>query len=57
MAWTAATSQTLVETARQKFLAAAQALEAYIQVNNPGKLATANAAVDAAEAAAVALQA
>jgi hypothetical protein len=57
MAWTAATSQTLVEAARQKFIAAAQALEAYIQVNNPGKLATANAAVDAAEAAAVALQA
>lgn len=57
MAFTAATSQALVEAARQALIKATQSIELYIQVNNPGRLATVNADLDAAEAAIVAVQA
>lgn len=39
MAFTAATSQVLVETTRQKLIAAAKSIELYTLVNNPGLLA------------------
>lgn len=39
MAFTAATSQVLVETTRQKLIKATQSMELYIQVKNPGLLA------------------
>ena len=39
MAFTAATSQVLVETTRQKLITAAKSIELYTLVNNPGLLA------------------
>lgn len=57
MAWTAATSQATVEAAREALIKATQEIERYIQVNNPGRLATADAAVEAARAAIVTLRA
>jgi hypothetical protein len=39
MAFTAATSQALVETTRQKLIASAKSIELYTLVNNPGLLA------------------
>jgi hypothetical protein len=57
MAFTAATSQTLVETTRQKLLAAEAAVELYLQVNNPGLLAGAIAALAAVTTAITAVSA
>lgn len=51
MAWTAATSQATVETTREALIKAVQQIELYIQVNNPGLLAQADAAVLAAATA------
>jgi hypothetical protein len=57
MAFTAATSQTLVEAAREALIKTTQKIEQYIQVNNPGNLASLNTQLDACEAAIAALQA
>lgn len=51
MPFTAATPQATVEAARQALIKATQALELYIQVNNPGTLAATDAAVLAASTA------
>lgn len=48
MPFTAATSQATIEAARQALIKATQKLELYIQINNPGLLADADAAVLAA---------
>lgn len=39
MAFTAATSQALVETTREKLITATKSIELYIGVNSPGLLA------------------
>lgn len=57
MAFTSATAQATVEAARQAIIKAELALESYIQTNNPGLLATADAAVAAAATAITALRA
>lgn len=57
MAFTAATSQALVETTRQQLIAAQLAIESYIQVNNPGLLAPAVTALAAVTAAITAVSA
>lgn len=57
MAWTASTSQTLVQTARDALITAEKQVQLYMLVNNPGALASANAACTAAAAAIAALQA
>jgi ribosomal protein S9 len=51
MAWTAATSQATVEAAREALIKATQQIELYMQVNSPGLLAQADAAVLAASTA------
>lgn len=48
MPFTAATPQGTVEAARQAIIKAELALELYIQTNNPGQLAAADAACLAA---------
>lgn len=57
MAWTAATNQTLVQAARDALITAEKQVQLYMLVNNPGALASANAACTAAAAAITALQA
>lgn len=57
MAWSAATSQATVEAAREALIKATQQIELYIQTNNPGLLAQADAAVAAAGTAITALRA
>lgn len=57
MAWTAATSQTLVQAVRDAIIKAEKAMFAYMLVNNPGTLAAANTALDNVETAIAALQA
>lgn len=57
MAWSAATSQTLVEACREAAIKFQLAIELYIQVNNPGLLADAQAKLDALQAAMTALEA
>lgn len=58
MAWTAATSQTLVEAARQAIIKAELEIEQYLSnVNNPGRLPQADAALAAAVTAINALRA
>lgn len=57
MAFTAATPQATIETARQAILKASQLLELYIQTNNPGRLADADAALLAASTAITAVRA
>lgn len=57
MAFTAATSQALVETTRQQLIAAQLAIESYIQVNNPGLLSPAVTALAAVTAAITAVSA
>ncbi len=57
MAFTAATSQTLVETTRQKLIAATLQIEQYIQANNPGLLTQTVAALAAVTAAITAVSA
>lgn len=56
MAFTAATSQATVEAAREAAIKLVQTLELYIQVNNPGLLAQADAAASAAKTAITTLQ-
>jgi len=56
MAWSAATSQATVEAAREAALKFTQLVELYIQVNNPGQLATADAAATALKNAITTLQ-
>lgn len=51
MAFTAATAQATTEATREALIKAVQALELYIQVNNPGLLSAADAALTAAKAA------
>ncbi len=51
MPFTAATSQTLVEAARQAIVKADKAIEQYMLTNNPGILATVDAALLAASTA------
>lgn len=48
MAFTATTSTVLVEAAREKIIAAEQAIELFIQVKNPGLVAVTDAAMAAA---------
>lgn len=57
MAWTAATAQATVEACRQAAIKFELAIEAYIQVNNPGLLADAQAKLDALQAAMTTLEA
>lgn len=57
MAFTTATPQATVEAARQAIIKAELALELYMQVNNPGQLATADAALLAASSAITTLRA
>lgn len=56
MPFTAATTQPTVESAREALMAAARAIELYIQTNNPGLLASADAACTAAKTAITTLQ-
>lgn len=56
MAFTAVKPQVQVENVRQALIKAEQAIELYIQTNNPGLLATADASLTAASAAIVTLQ-
>lgn len=57
MAFTAATSQTLVETTREKIITASRSLELYMQVNSPGLLAQAVTDLAAVTAAITAVSA
>lgn len=57
MAFTAATSQTLVEAAREQIIKTEIQLELYMQVNNPALLAQTNTSLTACIAAINALQA
>lgn len=57
MAFTAATSQATIETAREAIIKAGQLLELYIQINNPGLLAQTDAALLAASTAITAVRA
>ena len=57
MAWTAATAQSLVQTTRDKLIAAEQAVELYMLANNPGLLAGAVASLAAVTAAITAVSA
>lgn len=56
MAFTAVKPQSQVEATRQALIAASKEMELYIQVNNPGRLASANASLTAAAAAITTLQ-
>lgn len=56
MAWTAATPQAEVQAARDTMITAEKAVQAYMNVNNPNRLAAANTAVTAALTALLALQ-
>lgn len=56
MAFTVATPQSEVQAARDTLIAAEKAISLYLQVNNPGLLATADAAATAARDALLALQ-
>jgi hypothetical protein len=57
MAFTAATAQATIETARQAIIKAEQKLELYIQINNPSLLADTDAALAAAATAIAAVRA
>lgn len=57
MAFTAATSQTLVQTTRDKLIAAERSMFLYMNVNNPGLLAQAVADLAAVTAAITAVSA
>lgn len=57
MAFSASTSQATIETARQALIKATQQIELYIQINNPGLLSQADAALTAAKTAITAVQA
>lgn len=56
MAFTAATPQAEVQSARDKSIQCVKALEGYLLVNNPGVLAATDAAVTACLTALLALQ-
>lgn len=56
MAWTSATAQATVESARQSLIAALKAVDAYMLVNNPALLAQANTALTNAKTAITTLQ-
>lgn len=57
MAWSASTSQTLVEAVREAAIKFELAVELYMQVNSPGLLTGANTAATALAAAITAVQA
>lgn len=57
MAFTTATSQTLVQATRDALIKAEKAVLLYMLVNNPGQLAAADAALTAAAAAITAVKA
>ena len=56
MAWTSATAQATVESARQSLIIAMKAMDAYMLVNNPTLLAQANTALTNAKTAITTLQ-